>query len=184
MSSKYKLSGRANTSIDASNYSQPRSAETDIKPIQIADQRPRHRPVRLSPNLSVFPKVADPIPASTASWLVNNRQLSCPAFFLKPHSRPQVVRSPMSLLEDLNSDCDNSALERHSPIQQAWIRRQPLFESYGYTLRPRFRPGWIPSWRRDPTVNILRAEDRLTSMVSSGLYVYTLGNNSSVFRCL
>ena len=60
MSSKYKLSGRANTSIDASNYSQPRSAETDIiKPIQIADQRPRHRPVRFSPNLSVFPKVAD-----------------------------------------------------------------------------------------------------------------------------
>ena len=27
-----------------------------------------------------------------------------------------------------------------------WRDRQPFLESKGYMLRPRFRPGWTPSW--------------------------------------
>lgn len=29
----------------------------------------------------------------------------------------------------------------------SWIRRQPWLQSRGYMLRPRYRPGWIPSWK-------------------------------------
>lgn len=30
--------------------------------------------------------------------------------------------------------------------EKAWVRRQPFLESSGYMLRPRYRPGWVPSW--------------------------------------
>jgi hypothetical protein len=28
-----------------------------------------------------------------------------------------------------------------------WAERQEALEAAGYMLRPRYRPGWIPSWR-------------------------------------
>ena len=28
-----------------------------------------------------------------------------------------------------------------------WVERQEALEVAGYMLRPRYRPGWIPSWR-------------------------------------
>ena len=28
-----------------------------------------------------------------------------------------------------------------------WVARQQALEVAGYRLRPRYRPGWIPSWR-------------------------------------
>ncbi|KAH9920914.1 kinase-like domain-containing protein [Fomitopsis serialis] len=33
------------------------------------------------------------------------------------------------------------------PHELAWRDRQPFLESHGYMLRPRLRPGWVPSWR-------------------------------------
>lgn len=34
-----------------------------------------------------------------------------------------------------------------APPELAWRDRQPYLESRGYLLRPRYRPGWILSWR-------------------------------------
>lgn len=31
--------------------------------------------------------------------------------------------------------------------EEVWRDRQPIFRSHGYILRPRLRPGWMPSWR-------------------------------------
>src|SRR5258707_12879699 len=31
-------------------------------------------------------------------------------------------------------------------IEKKWRHRQVFLESKGYRLRPRLRPGWIPSW--------------------------------------
>ncbi|KZT13120.1 uncharacterized protein LAESUDRAFT_690312 [Laetiporus sulphureus 93-53] len=31
--------------------------------------------------------------------------------------------------------------------EKGWVDRQPFLESRGYMLRPRYRPGWVPSWR-------------------------------------
>ncbi len=31
--------------------------------------------------------------------------------------------------------------------EQAWLGYQPFLYGRGYQLRPRYRPGWVPSWR-------------------------------------
>jgi hypothetical protein len=32
-------------------------------------------------------------------------------------------------------------------VETWWVERQEALEAVGYMLRPRYRPGWIPSWR-------------------------------------
>ncbi|KAM5532635.1 hypothetical protein V8D89_013679 [Ganoderma adspersum] len=46
-----------------------------------------------------------------------------------------------------------------APPELAWRDRQPYLESRGYLLRPRYRPGWMPSWRSDPSIRPFFAED-------------------------
>ncbi|KAL1945656.1 hypothetical protein VTO73DRAFT_1658 [Trametes versicolor] len=41
-----------------------------------------------------------------------------------------------------------------------WVARQPSLKTNGYDLRPRYRPGWLPSWSREQ-VDWLDAEDAL-----------------------
>ena len=73
----------------------------------------------------------------------------------------------MTTLVPSNSDEDpRLVFETHTGIEQFWVDRQDLFHSHGYTLRPRYRPGWIPSWRLDPTLDIFDAEDHVTWPVS------------------
>lgn len=46
-------------------------------------------------------------------------------------------------------------------VEKWWVGHQPWLESRGYMLRPRYRPGWTPSWhssKGDPTVK-WNAED-------------------------
>ena len=69
--------------------------------------------------------------------------------------------------DDHLSDLDDEEFfERLSPAEQEWSSQAPFFESSGYVLRPRYRPGWVPSWRHDPPVNVFRAEDHLMMRVS------------------
>ncbi|KAI0054404.1 hypothetical protein BV25DRAFT_1866421, partial [Artomyces pyxidatus] len=47
----------------------------------------------------------------------------------------------------------NKMYERLYSHEVEWVKQQPYLESKGYMLRPRLRPGWIPSWRtngKDP----------------------------------
>ncbi|KDQ15821.1 hypothetical protein BOTBODRAFT_65125 [Botryobasidium botryosum FD-172 SS1] len=37
-----------------------------------------------------------------------------------------------------------------NPSEVFWIAHQPFLESCGYQLRPRYRPGWVKSWTRNP----------------------------------
>ena len=32
-------------------------------------------------------------------------------------------------------------------LETWWVEHQEALEAAGYMLRPRYRPGWIPSWR-------------------------------------
>jgi hypothetical protein len=32
------------------------------------------------------------------------------------------------------------------PVEAWWVERQEALERAGYMLRPRYRPGWKPSW--------------------------------------
>ena len=36
---------------------------------------------------------------------------------------------------------------RLGPYELAWQSKQPFLQARGYMLRPRYRPGWTPSWR-------------------------------------
>ena len=46
-----------------------------------------------------------------------------------------------------------------------WRDRQPMLEQRGYMLRPRYRPGWIPSWHKDPSLIPRRCEDAIAAPV-------------------
>ncbi|KAL1661238.1 hypothetical protein GGF50DRAFT_129666 [Schizophyllum commune] len=46
-----------------------------------------------------------------------------------------------------------------SPEERWWVEHRAWLESSGYLLRPRFQPGWEPSWH-DPKVELLDAEDQ------------------------
>lgn len=46
-----------------------------------------------------------------------------------------------------------------------WRDHQQMLESHGYLLRPRLRPGWVPSWLNSKKIPIL-FEDGAVSLVS------------------
>lgn len=35
---------------------------------------------------------------------------------------------------------------QHTPYEEWWVHRRDLLEKAGYRLRPRYQPGWKPSW--------------------------------------
>lgn len=63
-------------------------------------------------------------------------------------------------------DFDYTQYERLDAVEQYWTSKCLLFEAYGYQLRPRYRPGWTPSWRGKPLMAIFHAEDALSLHVS------------------
>ncbi|KAA1476402.1 kinase-like protein [Dentipellis sp. KUC8613] len=45
--------------------------------------------------------------------------------------------------------------------ERQWAKIQPWLQSQGYMLRPRFRPGWIPSWKMKEKVDLDWCEDAI-----------------------
>ncbi|KAI0334926.1 hypothetical protein GY45DRAFT_1294684 [Cubamyces sp. BRFM 1775] len=58
---------------------------------------------------------------------------------------------------------NKSVFARLGSAEISWRERQVFLAEHGYMLRPRYRPGWTPSWEIDPTVDILNAEDHLST---------------------
>ena len=52
-------------------------------------------------------------------------------------------------------------------IETRWRDTQSLLEQQGYMLRPRYRPGWIPSWQQNPSLKPDRCEDYVSLPVRS-----------------
>ncbi|KZV73560.1 hypothetical protein PENSPDRAFT_602620 [Peniophora sp. CONT] len=53
--------------------------------------------------------------------------------------------------DDASSDDSELALERLADLfsyEKPWRARQPWLLQRGYQLRPRFRQGWVPSWKK------------------------------------
>lgn len=70
---------------------------------------------------------------------------------------------PQPAMGDLTDEEERVVVERlaHSATQlndqeKMWRDKQPFLESRGYMLRPRLRPGWIPSWT--VTGDVMHAE--------------------------
>lgn len=60
-----------------------------------------------------------------------------------------------------------------TPDEVTWRDKQPLLESAGYMLRPRYRPGWVPSWTKDDNKNVdpTRFEDYEPSPVCTNILI-------------
>ncbi|KAI0676773.1 kinase-like domain-containing protein [Trametes maxima] len=86
----------------------------------------------------------------------------------------------------MSSDSQNNnntdIFARLSNQERYWQEHQEFLESRGYLLRPRYKPGWVPSWTGNPTFNVLRTEDAIrlpfrpnvvdATRVSDGTLVY------------
>ncbi|EIW62126.1 uncharacterized protein TRAVEDRAFT_44958 [Trametes versicolor FP-101664 SS1] len=61
-----------------------------------------------------------------------------------------------------SEDGDDSVFEELRDVEIYWAEKYELFEAHGYALRPRYRPGWKPSWIGKPPIAIMYAEDALS----------------------
>ncbi|TFY71464.1 hypothetical protein EVG20_g1532 [Dentipellis fragilis] len=51
-------------------------------------------------------------------------------------------------------------------VERQWAKVQPWLQSKGYMLRPRFRQGWVPSWRGEGKVQVTHCEDAIRHVVA------------------
>lgn len=97
---------------------------------------------------------------------------SCERYLIRRDSPMHCVRDsehPDCTMSQLSpSDpCDDSAFVTFAPVELYWQSKQEFLQSQGYNLRPRYVPGWIPSWRIDPTIWFADAEDHVGFHVKS-----------------
>lgn len=87
---------------------------------------------------------------------------------LLPSLPLQLNPSPMESGADSSEEALNRTLSDVSPEERWWVEHRSWLESEGYLLRPRFQPGWEPSWH-DPKVDFFDAEDQYAVWVSDSL---------------
>lgn len=61
----------------------------------------------------------------------------------------------------------------HHRYEDLWTARYELLKRHGYSLRPRFRPGWVPSWH-GTELNPFDCEDghlHLVSLAAGQYYI-------------
>lgn len=59
----------------------------------------------------------------------------------------------------------DSMLRRHHEREVFWCQHFEFLKSKGYLLRPRYRPGWQPSWGSDGARNYYNYEDAILPAV-------------------
>ncbi|KAJ7466648.1 kinase-like domain-containing protein [Mycena galericulata] len=67
-----------------------------------------------------------------------------------------------------------------TPGEIFWRDHQPWLEECGYSLRPRFRPGWIPSWKTDPEETGILSEDGIVLSPSQIIDAIRIEDGASV----
>jgi hypothetical protein len=60
------------------------------------------------------------------------------------------VRAENRAKERFDVSLDKPSDRRLLPYEEIWVTLYPFLLSRGYKLRPRYHPGWIPSWTGDP----------------------------------
>ena len=65
-----------------------------------------------------------------------------------------------------------------------WVERQEALERAGYMLRPRYRPGWKPSWA-GTSKDYFRCEDGVKKYVRSDAFIVCqFASRMSLAACL
>ncbi|QRV72162.1 Tyrosine kinase specific for activated [Ceratobasidium sp. AG-Ba] len=74
---------------------------------------------------------------------------------------------------------NSSGPEERTPAEKRWVSYQPYLLSKGYQLRPRYRQGWVPSWRTSGK-RIHECEDRGDTLALNILDATRLSDNRQV----
>ncbi|KAA1476399.1 kinase-like protein [Dentipellis sp. KUC8613] len=98
-----------------------------------------------------------------------------------PYCPPEVVAWPgwpedePYLEEDINPPAVERELDRARlrRTERQWKKIQPWLRSQGYLLRPRFRPGWVPSWQVETAEKGFDVETREDSIPHENVYAAT-----------
>ena len=127
---------------------------------QTNDPSPAHDPnpiVDLGPVADTIGEPVDPRPSAT---------------------EPEYVALPRTKKEDWrhqSAEWFNSRRVELLPHERAWMERHQILLEQGFQLRPRFRPGWQPSWTGSggnaiqcEDGEILRVSNRLCSTLVTG----------------
>lgn len=94
---------------------------------------------------------------------------------LCPHNPALHVSCPHMAKEHREVGYSSELLDEENPIPGSgsavlssselwWIERYEMLKDQGYTLRPRFRPGWVPTWKVR-NIRPLRCEDSIRNPV-------------------
>lgn len=65
-------------------------------------------------------------------------------------------------------------IENHNRVERLWVERCEFLESRGYRLRPRFRPGWVPSWHRTGQNPLYSEDSRFHQVRMSSLVLWPI----------
>lgn len=95
-------------------------------------------------------------------WLCNQFSFQTPISIVM-----SIVKDPRSngKHSKRNYEIRHDRSEILAPYEIFWRDRCSLFEKHGYRLRPRFRPGWVPSWYTNDVYKV-SCEDNLSGTVS------------------
>ena len=105
-------------------------------------------------------------------FLPSSRFLNtAPESHIKMSDTPTLFSKHSNLVESTPSSRHDDSKELLLPQEERWRDRQSLLDSHGYILRPRLRPGWIPSWKTN-SLPIYDCEDSIPLPVS----IYRLTN--------
>ncbi len=117
----------------------------------------------------------DPVAASTTSNNNNNNN-NHPLISTITHHHQRVAsrRSVPALLPStiqVMLKVTGYGIDELTVEETFWRDTQPFLVTHGYELRPRFRPGWIPSWT-GTDANPLSREDSYFNLVRSKNYFH------------
>ncbi|TFY50450.1 hypothetical protein EVG20_g11510 [Dentipellis fragilis] len=73
-----------------------------------------------------------------------------------PDDEPQLDHDKRPILVE-----KTKSMARLYRAERQWVKIQPWLQSQGYLLRPRFRPGWVPSWQGNKKVDLDYCEDAI-----------------------
>ena len=92
-------------------------------------------------------------------------RFSKPTFPVRPMSTGLSYRSTNRVHIPLDCEPEDGDLGGLHPGEVFWRDHQIWLFEKGYMLRPRYRPGWVPSWLPGSGSPYFRYEDGLFSMV-------------------
>ncbi|KIJ37024.1 hypothetical protein M422DRAFT_232015 [Sphaerobolus stellatus SS14] len=93
------------------------------------------------------------------------------------------VRTKEHWMKEIQERSKTDDLTDHAKLngsEQFWANFQPWFESQGYMLRPRYRPGWLASWLRTDELGPAETEDWVASTSSKVMDAVRISDNSLV----